>query len=79
MTTMKRITLVSFLSFSMFGCESGALGVTPCVAAKADWTNDSELKRKVREKKSKMSSSELYDFNLGMVNCIDQHNHSWMK
>ena len=74
----KQFVIASMLLL-FIGCDSGALGVTPCVAAKAEWTKDSDLRRKVREKKSKMSSSELYDFNLASVNCIDSHNHSWMK
>ena len=69
----------SMILILSIGCDSGVVGVTPCVAAKAEWTGDSDLKRKVREKQSKMSSSEKYDFNLATVNCIDQHNHSWMK
>ena len=78
---MKRITksLILLLALINTGCDSGAFGVTPCVAAKAEWTQDSDLRRKVSKKTSKMSSSELYDFNLAAVNCIDGHNHSWMK
>jgi len=30
-------------------------------------------------KRIKMSSSERYDFTLATLNCIDQHNHSWMR
>ena len=73
----KQLITISFLL--LFGCDSGAFGVTPCVAAKAQWTKDSGLLRKVRGKTSKMSSSERYDFTLATVNCIDGHNHSWMK
>jgi len=75
---LKQLITIS-LFLLLFGCDSGAFGVTPCVAAKAGWTNDIELSRKVVKKTSKMNSSELYEFNLAAVNCLDGHNHSWMK
>ena len=67
------------VSSSKPSTSSFSISITPCIAAKAEWTKDSVLKQKINQRVSEMSSQEKYDFNLSTVNCIDRHNHSWME
>jgi hypothetical protein len=66
------IFFTMLISVTLSGC-----GVTPCDNAKAEWTNNSSLKQKVRQKKNKMTMSEQRDWTMKVVNCYENHQHSW--